>query len=258
MTETGTYVYAIGRSLDRERLRGVAGLGGAEVRTVEQRELVAIVSTVDLDEFGESGLRRNLENLAWLETTARCHDDVIRRSVGAGAAVAPFRLATIYRSDESVRERIDDLYDNLVAALNRVEGRTEWSVKAYVLPVAPVAQPSATEETSAGGAGVAYLNRRRAELQGQAQATEQAAASAEQVFTEVAARAEASRRLPPQDQRLSGRAETMALNATFLVDDDRADEFCGFVASLSGGHPELQIEVDGPWPPYSFATLEKL
>jgi hypothetical protein len=258
MSETGTYVYAIGRSLDHHRLRGVTGLGGSEVRTIDRRDLVAIVSTVDLDEFGEAGLRRNLENLAWLENTARCHDDVIRRSVGAGLALAPFRLATIYRSDESVRERIDDLYDGLVEALNRVEGRTEWSVKAYMQPLGSPDRRSTVDETAAGGTGVAYLSRRRAELNGQAEAAQQAAASAEQVFAEVAARAEASRRLPPQDQRLSGRAESMAFNGTFLVDDNRVTEFCGFVESLTDRFPGLQIEVDGPWPPYSFATLEKL
>jgi hypothetical protein len=50
----------------------------------------------------------------------------------------------------------------------------------------------------------------------------------------------------------------MALNGTFLVDDNRVDEFCGFVKDLTGRFPVLQIEIDGPWPPYSFATLEKL
>lgn len=257
MSDSGTYVYAVGRHLDHQRLRGLTGLGGAEVRTIDQRDLVAIVSTVDLEEFGEAGLRRNLENLDWLEKTARCHDEVIRRSVSAGLSLAPFRLATIYRSDQSVRDRVDDLYDNLVEALDRVEGRTEWSVKAYVRPTESAA-PESTEDSSSVGAGVAYLNRRRAELDGRAKATEQALASADQVYKEVASWADASRRLPQQDQRLSGRTEAMALNGTFLVDNHRAEGFCRFVDGLSARFPGLHIEVDGPWPPYSFATLENL
>jgi hypothetical protein len=49
----------------------------------------------------------------------------------------------------------------------------------------------------------------------------------------------------------------MALNAAFLVDDDRSTEFFERVNELRARYPSFDVELDGPWPPYSFAVLDK-
>jgi len=253
VTETGTYLYAVGRHLDDEVLSGLEGVGGAAVRTLGHRDLIAVVSTVELDEFGESALRRNLENLDWVELTARRHDEVVRRAAAITTALAPFRLVTIYRSDDAVRDRIETLYDDLVLALDRVDRRSEWSVKVFSrarsMPPAPVAADAAS--------GVAYLERRRAEIRGRQEAAVDQQSLADQLFWDLVPAAAASRRLAPQDQRLTARREAMALNVTFLVDDDRCTEFFERVDELRRNYPSFDIEVNGPWPPYSFAVLDK-
>jgi hypothetical protein len=256
VAETATYVYAVGRQLDPERLSDLTGLRGSEVRTIEHRELVAVVSTVDLQEFGETALRRNLEDIRWLEAVARRHDEVVRRAAAATTALAPFRLATIYNSDDGVRDRIDQVHDDLVRALDRIEGRSEWSVKAYSrTPQEPTVQVPAGPPDGIGS-GLAYLERRRAELRDRETAAADDLALADQLFRDLAAGGEAARRLAPQDQRLSGRPDKMALNGTFLVDDDRASDFFGLVERMEHKYSAYRIEFDGPWPPYSFATLD--
>lgn len=254
VTETGTYVYAVGRHLDAEVLAGLEGVGGAAVRTFDHRDLIAVVSTVDLEEFGEAALRQNLEDLGWVEKTARRHDEVVRRAAAITTALAPFRLVTIYRSDDAARDRIEELYDDLSLALDRIDGRSEWSVKAFghgqSMPTAPVM-------TEGMGTGVAYLERRRAEIRGRQEAAADLSALADQLFWDLVPGAAATRRLAPQDQRLSGRSQPMALNATFLVDDDRSTEFFQLVDGLRVRYSSFDIEVNGPWPPYSFAVLDK-
>jgi hypothetical protein len=214
VTETGTYLYAVGRHLDPEVLSELEGVGGAPVRTIKHRDLIAVVSTVDLGEFGESALRQNLEDLGWVEKTARRHDEVVRRVAAITSALAPFRLVTIYRSDDAARDRIEALYDDLGLALDRVDGRSEWSVKAFgrgqPMPTAPI-----TAEGS--GSGVAYLERRRAEIRGRQEAVAGLQMLADQLFWDLVPGAAATRRLPPQDERLSGRSQTMALNAQSAV-----------------------------------------
>src|SRR5690349_8756630 len=56
----GRYVYAISRDVDGPDIASTTGLGGSPLVVVSQEGLSAVVSDVDLDEFGEEGLRRNL------------------------------------------------------------------------------------------------------------------------------------------------------------------------------------------------------
>jgi hypothetical protein len=249
-------MYAIGRSLDAEHLTGTRGLAGAPLDVVQHRELSAVVSTVDLAEYGEEALKRNLERLDWLEETARRHEEVVRAAADCGP-VAPLRLATICLDDNAVRARLDEWYDALDEVLDRVEGRLEWSVKA-VAPEEPSgsAAESGVDRTSAGG-GAAYLARKKQQSETRAAAGERAAQAAEAIHAALAAVSAASRRLPPQDPRLSGHRGSMTLNGAYLVavgDQERFQDTC---QSLVAAHPDLLIDVQGPWPPYSFAMLEQ-
>ncbi|MFN2560280.1 MAG: GvpL/GvpF family gas vesicle protein [Jatrophihabitans sp.] len=62
----------------------------------------------------------------------------------------------------------------------------------------------------------------------------------------------------PQDHRLTGVAAPMLLNAAFLVDRHRADQFRRAVDELAGVRAPDAIALTGPWPPpYSFAALEQ-
>ncbi|WP_010596283.1 GvpL/GvpF family gas vesicle protein, partial [Rhodococcus sp. P14] len=55
----------------------------------------------------------------------------------------------------------------------------------------------------------------------------------------------------------SGRRDWMVLNGTYLVDDDRADEFARAVEELRKEYRGIRLELTGPWPPYSFAGVER-
>jgi hypothetical protein len=48
----------------------------------------------------------------------------------------------------------------------------------------------------------------------------------------------------------------MILNAAYLVSLEEGDAFCHVVRQLIELHPSVQVEAEGPWPPYSFATLD--
>ncbi|HET6743527.1 MAG TPA: GvpL/GvpF family gas vesicle protein [Kribbella sp.] len=251
MPETGAYIYAAARHLEPGSLDDLTGLDDAPLRILRQRDLVAIVSTVDLDEYGEEALRRHFEELEWLERVARRHDEVIRAVWRVSGLVAPFRLATICRTDENVRDRLDSRYDELTRALDRVEARSEWSVKAF-LPT----ESAMDVDEEADSTGTAYLLRRRHELDQKRRAAVDAEALAEEIHREVADAAQACRRLPPQDRKLTGYADPMILNGSYLVDDRDADAFRSLIDQLMARRPAVRLTVDGPWPPYSFTTLE--
>jgi len=215
-----------------------------------------VVSDVDLDEFGEDGLRRNLEDLQWLEEVARTHDAVVRAATAVGPT-APLRLATVCFDDDQVRSRMDQWHDPLVRALDRVDGRVEFSVKAYAAQPEPAGQAATARSGPAtgSGAGAAYLQRRREETLRRRQADDVAARDADGLYDALAAVAVAGRRLRTQDPRLAHHVGTMTLNAAFLV--DAGTDFAATVDDIADGHPRLRVEAAGPWPAYSFATLEE-
>jgi hypothetical protein len=246
--DTGRYLYAVCRRLDPAVVEGRTGLGGTPLELVHHQDLVAVVSTVPLDEFGEDGLRRNLEELSWLEPVVRTHDEVIH-TVAAAAPTAPMRLATICFDDTAVLARLREWYVALMNALDRVTGHAEWSVKV-------IAAPQAVEASTAPATtGADYLRRKKAAAEERATGDESALTVARQVHEDLGSRASAVRQLPPQDARLSGHQGTMVLNAAYLVPVQDAEAFAARIAELAADHPSLTVDGRGPWPPYSFAML---
>ncbi|TYK45004.1 GvpL/GvpF family gas vesicle protein [Actinomadura decatromicini] len=276
--DTAVYLYGVARGLDPAELRGASGVAGAPVRGVVAGGLTALVSTVRLDEYGEAALRANLEDLAWLEATARAHHDIVDRAAHA-APTAPVRIATIYQDDDRVAEVLAAQAERFRSVLDRLTGRTEWGVKAWADPAAldapdthsggglapsaepPTGPPSSAQSGSeasrsgsepAAGTGTAYLLRRQRERRRREDAGRRAAEHAGTVHADLADLAVAARRHAPQDPRLSGRTGTQVLNAAYLLDDDRVDDFLAAARAAGERLAGVEVEVTGPWPPYSF------
>lgn len=256
MSAEGLYFYAVSRGLTPEHVAGETGIHGAPLRLVAHEGLVAVVSTVGLDEFGEQGLEKHLEDLAWLQEVATAHDRVAR-AAAQNAPTAPLRLATVFLSEDSLRARISEWHDSASAALDRIEGRSEWSVKAYVAPEARPAedeQPATSEEGV--GAGRAYLLKRRAATQRKEDQAREHAELADRMHARLEEAAVLARRLTPQDPRLTGHTGEMVLNGAYLVGNDDVAAFKDVLDKVAGEHPGVRVELGGPWPPYSFASLD--
>ena len=251
MAEQGRYLYAVCRGLTPAAVDGIVGLGGRRLDLVAEDDLVGLVSPVDLDEYGEEGLRRNLERLEWLEEAARGHDAVVQ-AAAAIAPTAPTRLATIFYDDDAVRQRLREQHDAIVAALDRVEDHEEWSVKVLTRTVDASPEPVAVLAS-----GAEYLRAKRAEQEARLAGDRDAHVVAEQVHEALVAVVAASRRLPPQDPRLAGHEGTMVHNAAYLVHRERSEEFVALVQGQTEAHPDVVVDARGPWPPYSFAMLDE-
>jgi hypothetical protein len=250
MGDAARYLYAVCRGLDPAALGEVVGLGERPVELVEHQDLTAVVSTVDLDEFGEEALVRNLEDLAWLERTVRVHDAVVHAAATL-VPTAPMRLATVLFDDDRVRARLREWYVALTHALDRVEGRDEWSVKVLSPPRVP--EPAGPRPTS----GAEYLRRKREQTEERATGDAAVVEVAHAIHAGLQEWSAASRQLAPQDPRLTGHEGTMVLNAAYLVPQEATDAFEGCVQELAAAHPEVVVDVRGPWPPYSFAMLDQ-
>jgi len=259
MTERGCWVYGVTDRDPGQELSGLSGVAGGAVRAAPAGGLTALVSDVDLDEFGADALARNLEDLDWLERVARAHHHVIE-TASRVLPVLPLGLTTVYASEPSMSAAFAERRRDFRDALAVVRDRAEWGVKIYARPERAEPERSEPERSepehgsgTGSGAGLAYLKRRRSQLNAAQESRRDAAGAVRALHSALAGHAVRTRIHPPQSPSLSGASAPMLLNAAYLL--DQADEagFQAAVLAASDTHPELRLEVTGPWPPYSFA-----
>ncbi|UCM87012.1 GvpL/GvpF family gas vesicle protein [Streptomyces marincola] len=245
------YVYAVTPAGDPaalpEDLRGVAD---APLRTLAQDGLTAVASPVAAADFDEEPLRQRLEDLAWLEATARGHQRVIDALTAAPGCVLPLRLATVCRDEAGVRRLLAGNRERFLDAIERLDGRAEWGVKVFA---------DAPERTEAAPAtGRDYLRQRARRRRTDEEAWQRAEAAARAVHERLDEVAELSRLHPPQDARLSGESGRNLLNGAYLVPREREEEFCELAGRLAGELGGPRLNLTGPWAPYSFAQVTDL
>ena len=221
---------------------------------VREGGLALLVSRVPAAEFGEAPLRSNLNELAWLERTARAHEAAIEAAFEA-TAVIPLRLCTLFADEDGARRMLAERHDALTAALGALAGREEWSVKLLVdrERIAEELREAGSDPAEAG-TGAAYLLMRREERRLREAVDERAASLAEDVHARLQERAVDARVRPAQNRELSGHEGDMALNGAYLVERDQAAGLRELVAELGARHAPLgaRIELGGPFPPFSF------
>jgi hypothetical protein len=257
--ELGYYVYGVGRADDAERPEGLEGVDGEHtVELVSHGGLVAFASRVPLGEFGEEPLHENLNDVEWLEAKARAHEHVLDHAL-TRMPVVPMRLCTIYRSEEHVLELLEREHDVFADALDRLEGKTEWGVKAIADPGAleqAADQHAGTEADPDAGlsAGAAYMREKSRAARQRDEADRIAEGWAQDVHDRVAAQAVEALLNPLQNPEVSGHTGDMLLNGVYLVDDRQSAEFHAAVERVATEYHErgLRVELTGPWPPYNF------
>ncbi|MFF4978419.1 GvpL/GvpF family gas vesicle protein [Streptomyces sp. NPDC001083] len=258
MTETVTYVYAVLHSVEglETALSGVRGVAESPVRLVPEDPggaLAAAVSAVPSQDFREDALRRHLEDLDWLEAVARSHHHVIE-ILAAHTTVLPLRLATVYRNDERMTEKLQADADVFTHALKRLAGYLEWGVKIYVEAQPPEAtgSPAATEEL---GPGRAYLQARRSQRLSRDESYHSAREAAERIEAIGTSMAAGYARHRVQQGELSVGSGENVVNDAYLLARETAADFRTRILDAVGDLPDVRIEVTGPWAPYSFADL---
>jgi hypothetical protein len=158
------------------------------------------------------------------------HEEVVE-ALMEDRDLLPVRYGTLLDDEAAAARVVDERREQLSAALDRVRGAVELSVRV----IAPADRP----DPEPGGTGAGYL---RAKVR-TAEARDALAAC---VHEPLAALARATFLRPPKPP-----AEV--LRAAYLVDRGAVAGFTGRVAELERANPRLQLLCTGPWPPYSFA-----
>ncbi|MFJ3161288.1 GvpL/GvpF family gas vesicle protein [Streptomyces kanasensis] len=259
--DTLTYVYAVARHTGTAAgsRTGLRGLGGAPVVLLtgpsaagRSAPLVLAASPVPERDFNERALKKHLEDLEWLEDTARTHNDVVQ-ALALHTTVLPLRLATVYEDDDRARQALAAQHDTFAERIALLDAHMEYGVKIYLKPAAAPAGPGVGSGTAPPvSPGKAYLRQRRAQHTAREAVYEQAQEAAATIEAVASRYASGRVRHPPQRGALTGPAENV-LNDAYLVPDGRAAGFRADVEEAVRAFRDIHVEVTGPWAPYSFA-----
>jgi hypothetical protein len=243
---TAVYVYGIAPASERIDVEA-SGVGGpdAGVRRVVHGDLAALVSDVDV---GPLAAARDL----------RAHWRVLEEAASK-ATVLPVRFGTILESEDAVlAEFMAPRHDRLAAQLAELSGKVQLSVKCFY------DEERLLRDVVQGSSSIARLNQRvrgrpeAATYYERIQLGELVAGEVEQARARDAALVMG--RLEPL--ALAARHEAPstsdgAVNAAFLVERDRVDEFSAAVTELTAEVRErMRLRYIGPLPPYSFTEEE--
>jgi hypothetical protein len=225
------WVYAVVADHTASQLAEVTGVAGEPVRAVTATGLSAIVGTVG-DATGRP-LASLLSGLAAIETAGRAHHDVIAHLAEAGPVV-PLRIATVYPDDATIRNLLAQRRAELTRMLESFRDKQEWDVKIYVEP-------------GLDGTGD-YSSRHSPRWTLAAEITERA-----ERIAHALSRIAIKTRRRPASVPLAGEAPRLVVDGAYLLDTERAEEFASIVETAAAAHAALRAELNGPWPPYSFA-----
>ncbi|GAA3819844.1 GvpL/GvpF family gas vesicle protein [Streptomyces phyllanthi] len=234
-----TYVYGIAASSHPALPEDMGGVGdpARQVRVLKEGGLAAIVSDAP------EGLRPKRNDLL-------AHQNVLSEA-GAGGAVLPMRFGSVAPDDEAVTGVLAERADHYLERLKALDGRVEYNIKAThneeavlhrVMAESPEIRAFTEANRQAGGG--TYEDRLRL--------GEMVAAAVQNLEAEDAA--VVRRELEPAAEAATVGPESTGwiANVSFLVDRGTAEAFLAAVEEVRTGHPELELRVNGPLPPYSF------
>ncbi len=218
-----------------------AGIDGIHaVQALPCGEFICWVCEVDQAGFAQA-MERNMENLEWLALHGVRHQQVVGE-VAAQMAIIPARFGTMFSGEPALVKDVLGRKAALNKVFARVTGGDEWGVKVFAeqaVPVAPAVQARSGKE---------YLQQKAARMKKRPERNDrelrELATALEKIATDSA-----------PSGKVSGAQPSLLWQATFLVPRAQRKQWDqalkNFVEKWEG---KRRIEVNGPWPPYSFVS----
>jgi len=243
MPGKGLYLYGVSRAPGNKSKPAKSSSPGIDgknpVRAVLCGDFLCWVSDVDHASFAQE-LERNLENLKWLALHSVRHQQAVA-DIAAQTTIVPARFGTIFSGEAALQKNVTQRKSALGKVFDRITGADEWGVKVFSERKAPA---KVTEARS----GKDYLQQRAAQIKQRPDRNDpelqEFSAALEKIASDAAATG-----------KVSGTQPSLLWQATFLVPRGRRKQWDKVLAEFVERWDGLRrIEVNGPWPPYSFVS----
>jgi len=265
--EKGFYLYCIRPQTAKpiEVVKTISGEG--KVYIISYNDIEAVVSEVDLNEFGSEEIQKKAEeDLNWIKEKAQIHEYVIEQAMRVGPnliSVIPMKFGTIFKTEESLKECLRKNYQQFKDSLEKLKGKQEWGVKIYLkenifrktIEDKNEAVLAKKKEIESLPKGMAFFTQKQiGEIVNQEKDKELDRIT-EEIYESLGQLAFSKNKSKLLEKDFTGMLEEMLLNAFYLIEESKLASFQKKVGELKEKYNSLgfKVEVSGPWPSYHFA-----
>jgi len=242
--QQGLYLYGVSRSAEKKAAPvtklASAGIDGVSaVKSIACGDFLCWVSDIDHATFAQA-MERNIENLEWLALHSVRHQQVVGE-IAAHMAIVPARFGTVFSGEAALVKNVLGRSQALKKVFERVADADEWGVKVF-------AEKKAPAKVAVVRSGKDYLKQKAAEIKQRPERNDPELREFAGALEKVASDAAAS-------GKVSGTQPSLIWQATFLVPRSRRKQWERVLGEFVERWEGLRrIEVNGPWPPYSFVA----
>jgi Gas vesicle synthesis protein GvpL/GvpF len=264
-SQYGLYAYGlVGETPEQLALLGIDKK--SKVYVVAGRDIRVVVSKIDIDTF-QSQIKQSFSDFtittahSGTQALLQAHEDVVD-ALMQNTTVVPFKFGTILKDEEAALQMLRDDEEKFKQLLIKFTGRAEWGLKVYADTQEFTQHIAQTEpefkdleaQREKLSRGAAYLFGRKMEEELKNTVVALLARSTEAIFQELAKDAYEAKLNKTLPQKLTGKKKEMILNTVYLVERAKVARFCRKGKRLRENYASLglDLEVSGPWPPYSF------
>lgn len=252
------YVHAIvsGRPTPRALSRLPMLPDGSPPRSVALADdMSLVVADVPSETYNAATLEAKLGDLDWVSQCGAAHHAVADALV-ASHVVLPFRIFTLFSSEAKAVATLRKSQARILEALARVKGRQEWVLRIGRPDLARQDSPPnrpRRQHAPDSKSGTGFLQAKAEARHAQAQRRARVAGDVAKVFETLrdASDEAAVRPIAP--------GTTLLLEAAFLLPQRRVTELRRALTKAAANllREGCAVSLTGPWPPYSFASLDK-
>lgn len=237
------------------------------IQIISHKDIAAVVEKMTLDEFQEETFKLKIEKEPqWLEEKVLHHNNVISKFADK-TMVIPMKFGTIFKTEKTLDDMLEEKYPDFIEIISSLDGKEEWGVKVFcqidkfkehLIHTHPaIIDIDATMEGKPEG--LIYFLKSKKELLITEESEKKMNQDATAIHEELVKLADRNCLNKLQPKEITRKNAEMILNGAYLIIKEKVDELKLKVSNLQKAYAEsgLELEISGPWPPYSFADLEK-
>ena len=251
------YVYAVTREAvtpDAEAVDASRRFG-----TADANGICAVFTPVDAEAFSQEVIDQRAKDLEWLGAIGYRHQAVMSELMKL-TAIVPLRAFTLFTGEEALRHYLGEHRELLSKALERLDGKQEWTLRVEFEPTKwsdSLANRVASlrdlqNEIAAASPGKAFLLKKKLD-----DTKKKASRAAETDLVGEIEQAVLTKLRCETVAELRERRDGAFPQINVLINRDEEALLQELTAELGQRYVQegVTLGVSGPWPPYTFATM---